>query len=173
MQNKTRYAQYAEFPWMVAVMHIRFISGKNEEKYKGGGSLIHPKIVLTAASNIAGVSSNKIILRAGEWNMAAKTELRPHEDRKISKVKRHEGFKGWDQSKNLALFLLDKEFTMTAFINTICLPPKNMKFKGNCLSSGWGKNLFGAAGVYQQYLKKVSLPIVPYETCEGQLEKLN
>lgn len=171
MQNKTRYAQYAEFPWMVAVLQNRTIGSGVETMYKGGGSLIHPKVVLTAASNFAGVDPRKIILRAGEWNMASKNELVAHEDRSISKVKRHEDFKGWNYDKNLAILLLNKPFEITAFINTVCLPPKNLKFEGNCLSSGWGKNKFGISGVYQMFLKKVSLPIVPSSECEKKLRK--
>lgn len=42
-------AKYAEFPWMVAIFKSSNISGSNAEIYQCGGSLIHERVVLTAA----------------------------------------------------------------------------------------------------------------------------
>lgn len=42
-------AQFGEFPWMVAVLVIKPVNGKEVTTYHCGGSLIHPKVVLTAA----------------------------------------------------------------------------------------------------------------------------
>lgn len=36
--------------------------------------------------------------------------------------------------------------------------------------SGWGQNMFGAQGAYQQILKKVDVPIVAPATCQSQLQ---
>lgn len=67
---------------------------------------------------------------------------------------------------------MEEPFEMTAFINTICLPPKDMNFDyQRCLSSGWGKDKFGKAGVYQLYPKKVDLPVIPAAECQEKLGK--
>lgn len=59
---------------------------------------------------------------------------------------------------------------MTAFINTICLPPKNMQFAGQrCYSGGWGATKFGAEEVFQVFLKKIELPILTAEKGEELL----
>lgn len=36
--------------------------------------------------------------------------------------------------------------------------------------SGWGKNMFGVPGLYQQILKKVDVPIVVSATCQAELQ---
>lgn len=46
-----KYAQYGEFPWMMAIMN-EVVDGNTREKswqYRCGGSLIHSKLVVTAA----------------------------------------------------------------------------------------------------------------------------
>lgn len=39
-----------------------------------------------------------------------------------------------------------------------------------CTVSGWGKDMFGTQGQYQQILKKVDVPIVAPATCQTQLQ---
>lgn len=44
------YALYGEFPWMMAIMYVVEDSEMNKRwKYRAAGSLIHPKLVITAA----------------------------------------------------------------------------------------------------------------------------
>lgn len=38
-----------------------------------------------------------------------------------------------------------------------------------CWVSGWGKNMFGVQGQYQQILKKVDVPIIAPDVCQTQL----
>lgn len=39
-----------------------------------------------------------------------------------------------------------------------------------CMVSGWGQDMFGAQGQYQQILKKVDVPIVAPATCQSELQ---
>ncbi|XP_042143985.1 trypsin-7-like [Ixodes scapularis] len=53
----------------------------------------------------------------------------------------------------------------------ICLPTKNQEFDGKiCTASGWGLTKFG--GKISKILKKVDLPIVPFEECKEDYEGL-
>jgi plasma kallikrein len=56
---------------------------------------------------------------------------------------------------------------MTPFINTVCLPPSGANFENQrCFTSGWGKDNFGKEGVFQAFLKKIEIPVIPRDTCE-------
>lgn len=48
--NSDKYAQYGEFPWMMAIL-TRVVDGNGKKlwKYNSGGSLIRSKVVVTAA----------------------------------------------------------------------------------------------------------------------------
>lgn len=174
MQNETLFSQYAEFPWMVALMVRIRSAGETTLGYKAGGSLIHPKIVLTAAHKISGIDSMKLVIRAGEWELHTKKEICRHEDRGVKKVIRHEQFKHSDvMQNNLALLVLDRKFEMSPFVNTVCLPPQHMNFDyKRCFTTGWGKTKFGRDGDFQNFLKKVELPVVPTDKCQEQIRKI-
>lgn len=170
MQNRSLYAQYAEFPWMVAVMLEGPIGSEEATTFKSGGSLIHPKVVITSAHNTQKGESRRLIVRAGEWDTQTTKEMCKHEERKVQRVIRHEQFVRANLQNDVALFILESEFTMTAFINTVCLPPPNTNFDGQrCMSGGWGKDKFGKVGVYQVFLKKIELPIIDRSSCQTQL----
>jgi secreted trypsin-like serine protease len=90
VNNIQNASQYGEFPWMTAILVER--TDGNEFVYRAGGSLIHPKVVLTTAHSIAGVDPKKIIARAGATNTQSDTEIYKHVDQKVQKVIRHENF---------------------------------------------------------------------------------
>ena len=175
-QGNVIYAQFAEFPWMTAIIVNRNINGTYIPVYQSGGSLIHPRVVLTTAHNLANINTNRLMVRAGEWDTQTSNEICPHEERKVQKVIIHENFVKANLldnlQNNLALLILNKEFPLSPFINTVCLPPKNANFDNQrCLSSGWGKSKFGRSGLFQVFLKKVELPVVPHAVCQEMFRK--
>lgn len=166
MQDRKLHTEYAEFPWMVAVS-VEQVLDESNLYYQAAGSLIHPKVVLTAAHSFVDINPRKIHVRAGEWDMQNNHETCSHQDRKVQRVIIHESFIRSNLQNDIALLITDDEFVMTQFINTICLPPKNTNLNNQrCFASAWGKNKFGNAGNYQSILKKVEMPIVPRYECE-------
>lgn len=170
--GKKRHAKYAEFPWVVAILNTKIIGGFPVRVYSNVGSLIHPKVVLTAAHLVVS-KDQSLIARAGEWDSQNEVELCAHEDRKVQNVIVHSDFVRANLQNDLALLILDTEFVLTPFVNTICLPPhQNTNFDNQrCIGAGWGKDKLGIRGVHSAVLKKVELPVIPSESCENMLSR--
>lgn len=57
-------------------------------------------------------------------------------------------------------------------IAPICLPHHAQSFSGRrCFVSGWGKDVFGANGTYQNTLKEVDVPVLLDFDCERKLKR--
>ncbi|CAH2062298.1 unnamed protein product, partial [Iphiclides podalirius] len=168
-------AKFAEFPWMVAILRSKPLfnsgglpSGQLMQVYVGGGSLIHPSVVLTAA-HVAG--GGNLVARAGEWDTQTTKEPYPHQDRDVARVVAHKQYNKNNLFHDVALLFLKLPMVLAPNVGLACLPPAGLNpLPGTrCLASGWGKDLFGQAGSYQVILKKLELPVVDKRTCEGRL----
>lgn len=170
IDTTTSYANYAEFPWMMAILSSQPAGKVALNVFRSGGSLIHPKVVLTAAHNIKNLTYSKLFVRGGEWDTQTENEMCPHEERFVERVIFHENFDDTNYQNDIALVVLKEEFNMSPFINTICLAPKGTSYNGKqCLSSGWGKTKFGRNEIYQVFLKRITLPIVESRECQTKL----
>lgn len=96
----------------------------------------------------------------------------PHIDVDVAEVIVHENFNPGTLHNGISLLILKQPLQLTNHINTICLPPQNMNFDyKKCIVTGWGKNTFGIEGNYQTIMKKVEVPIVPFDKCQESLRK--
>lgn len=165
--------------------------------YNCGASLIHRRVVLTSKksiicgsfkyfqilnywfnSTIQGASCaiaiplEKLNIRAGEWDSSARIEPFPHSDYDVEEVVLHPDFNKNSLKNDIALLFLKTEVEKQPHIGTVCLPAQDLQFnESNCFASGWGKKSFGINGTYPPILKKVELPIVPYEACQNNLRE--
>lgn len=160
---------FGEFPWMMAIW-LRYANGF---LYRGGGSLIHPRAVLTAAHILVNRLTKNWLVRAGEWDMKDTNEELGHQDRNVSNIIVHPRFEASTFIHDIALLIVAVPFELTWAVNTICLPPHNFLPEHNtkCTASGWGKNQFGRGGEYQSVMKKVELPIVAIPLCQQRLRR--
>lgn len=165
--NNVDEAQFAEFPWMAA---LSFVNENGNSSYICGGSLIHPRVVLTAAHCVDGKPAESLRVRLGEWDTQSTNEIFGHSDHEVAHISSHPEFGNANLFNDIALVVLKTEVRLSVFINTICLPPQNYKFeRQTCFASGWGSDKFGADGIHRVNLKKLQLPIVPLRTCQENL----
>lgn len=163
-------AQYGEFPWMVAVTRVQ--NDLHHSVYMCGGSLIHPKVVLTAAHCVHQYKVVELQIRAGEWDYKITSEKWPHQDRSVSEVIIHDKFHKGALFNDVALLILSEPVELNENIQTICLPPQGATFDHiRCTATGWGKDAFSSEGQYQAILKKIEIPIVPKQKCQSRLRK--
>nr|XP_044251055.1 phenoloxidase-activating factor 2-like [Drosophila takahashii] len=152
-----------QYPWVVALY--------KRGNYIGGGSLIAPGVVLTAAHLVMNISANEIVVRAGEWDMASTSEQFRHEERSVVRVEPHEDFSFEASTNNIALLYLKSPLELKAHIRTICLPGEGKTFdQKSCLMAGWGKRSFQDP-YNSSKQKSVEMPMVKREDCQNQFRR--
>ncbi|XP_038221007.1 phenoloxidase-activating factor 2-like [Zerene cesonia] len=170
------YSKFGEFPWMVAVLRQEPVNENDSNSqlfdyYIGGGSLIHPSVVLTVAHIV--YEAHHYRARAGEWDTQTTKEIYPFQERRVDAVLVHEEFQIRNLINDVALLMLASPMTTAPNVGFACLPPRGYVPAGGtpCLASGWGKNEFGEKGRYQVIMKKVEIPIVERNQCQERLRR--
>ncbi|XP_055598828.1 phenoloxidase-activating factor 2-like [Uranotaenia lowii] len=170
IKNAQNEAEFGEFPWMVAISSGNGFDD-SDSKYICGGSLIRGDVVLTAAHCVVNRTTEKLTVRAGEWDTKTTNEILPYQDLLVTKIVVHENYNPVFHFNNIALLYLEREFDADEHVQLICLPPQGKQFDGqNCVATGWGKDNFYSEN-YQVILKKVELPVWTKEKCQADLRK--
>jgi len=163
-------AQFAEFPWMVALLRDEKVGDEILNIYECGGAVIAPTVVLTATHCVHLLKADTLVVRAGEWDTQTKSEVLPHQDQRVKEIIVHEKYHKGALYNDVALLILENGFVWQENVRPICLPEMNVNFDySRCYATGWGKNTFGKDGAYQEILKKIELPIMPNDQCQKNL----
>ncbi|CAK1587595.1 unnamed protein product [Parnassius mnemosyne] len=162
-------ADFAEFPWMVAILRNTAPDVDwSQADYLGGGSIIHPSVVITAAHKVDGLFEHEVKCRAGEWDTQDDSELYPSQERRVRKIVTHDDFFRLQAYYNVALLFLEKPFAFrdSPHIGVGCLG-KTIPAPGTmCITMGWGKEFNGK---YATTLKKIKLPLIDSDKCQHSL----
>lgn len=111
-------------------------------------------------------------IRVGEWDTQNENERLPHSDHKIREIVIHENFSKSNLRNDIALLFLEDSVQVADHINPVCLPPKDASFDNeNCFVTGFGKSEFGREGAFEVKMKKIKVPVVPFEICQDNLRK--
>ncbi|CAH2062259.1 unnamed protein product, partial [Iphiclides podalirius] len=162
-------ADFGEFPWMVALLRNTAPEVEwSQDHFLGGGSIIHPSVVVTAAHKVDGLYENEVKCRAGEWDTKDDSELYPSQERPVKSIVTHDDFFRIQAYNNIALLFLEKPFTFRGapHIGVACLGKKLPEPGTECFTMGWGKDFKGA---YASTLKKINVPLVDFDVCQRRL----
>ncbi|XP_017009591.2 phenoloxidase-activating factor 2 [Drosophila takahashii] len=152
-----------QYPWVISLF--------GRGNFMGGGSLISPGVVLTAAHLLVGLAEPDIVVRTGGWDITSRTQPFMSEQRQVAKIVRHKDFSYRLGANNIALLFLNTPFVLKDHLRTICLPSQERSFdQRRCWVAGWGKAGFQDIS-YSNIQKKIDLPLVERAACQDQLRK--
>lgn len=164
-----------QFAWMVL---LEYRDGTGKKIVNCAGSLINSRYVLTAAHCVKGTILSDIgplvSVRLGEYNIASEEDCvendcaDPIVISEIEEVIPHENFVSSDDSRHndIALIRLNRDVSMTDFIQPVCLPfvVNSVKTEPgiDLTVAGWGRTLLNRQSSIKQRLE---IPVVDQNSC--------
>nr|XP_026494155.1 phenoloxidase-activating factor 2-like isoform X1 [Vanessa tameamea] len=166
------YANYGEFPWAVALIKKRHTTAWSPNDYLGGGTMIHPSVVLTVAHKVDKMTAKKIKIRAGEWDTQIVLEKYQYQERNVKKILIHPHFFKTSLYFDVAMLTMESPFDLAAapHIKPVCLGTSLPSPGTDCFSMGWGPD-FNKEDKYATILKKIQVPLVGSEDCTEKLQQ--
>ncbi|XP_035893221.1 phenoloxidase-activating factor 2-like isoform X1 [Anopheles stephensi] len=164
LHHNDSLAQYAEFPWVVYILTEAKPSSPADSNFVCGGTLIHPRLVVTTAHNTE--RKTHLIARFGEWDISTTNEPYPQQEIRVKDVITHPDYVRNPIQHDIALLVLENSVQYRQHIRPICLPQPDDDFVGKrCISNGWGTD----RGVYANVMKKIAVPVIPRAKCTRML----
>ena len=162
--------QLGEYPWHAAILRREQV----DNLYICGGSLLDSRHVLTAAHCLEQHTMEELRVRLGEWDVNSDSEFYPNLEYSVDSIVVHPQYQAGNLYNDLAVVRLASrvDTDQHPHIGPICLPHQAQSVAGRrCYVSGWGKDVFGPNGTYQNTLKEVDVPVLLDFDCERKLKK--
>ncbi|KAL1116037.1 hypothetical protein AAG570_005532 [Ranatra chinensis] len=155
-------------------MSVLFKRVNGVNRFVCGASLIHPRMVITAAHCITSEGLGELRVRSGEWDLANTKEPLEHQERGVARLVIHQEYNNESLISDIALIVLDAPMDINPTVDTVCLAEPHAAFAkintSACVVTGWGKNQF-EGGKHQKILREVTLPIVERGECQRRLRE--
>ncbi|XP_066246238.1 chymotrypsinogen A-like [Euwallacea similis] len=156
------YATPNAFPWQVFLRNNLNLAVNNG--YAGGGVLLDPYTVLTAAHKVTNLTSISVLV--GVYNIAS---LSTAQAAQVSQVWIHTYYNQTYLKNDIAILRLATAILINTNAMPICLPLSGTSYVGlpgtSCVVSGWGQTSFRVDDAPTQILKQVHVPIVTNAQC--------
>ncbi|CAH0715104.1 unnamed protein product, partial [Brenthis ino] len=171
-EDRQIYANYGQFRWMVAIIKKkRKVEAWSQQDYIGGGSIIHPSVVITAAHTVYKRRPRELKCRGGEWDTQTTKEPYKFQEQDVTKIIVYPEFFNVSLYYDVALVILNAPFDLQApHMGIACLNSVLPSPNTQCYSMGWGKN-FNKTEEYAVILKKIRLSLVAPQDCQNSLQK--
>ncbi|KAL0852982.1 hypothetical protein ABMA27_012765 [Loxostege sticticalis] len=171
VKTRVNEADPGEFPWAVSLMIKKYQFGSYPMfSYTGTGSLIHDRVVLTAAHVLENKNLENLYATVGEHDVFNK--ILPKKAIKVTEVVVHNKFVSSNGNYNFALAFLRSSATANLpHVGTVCLPPAGFVASAgaSCAFSGWGTD---SAQKQIVQLTKTEVPMMTHSACEQKLKQL-
>ncbi|XP_028171343.1 phenoloxidase-activating factor 2-like isoform X1 [Ostrinia furnacalis] len=170
-KTMTDEAEPGEFPWAVNLMIVNnILATAAKYKYVGTGSLIHERVVLTAAHVLFGKNPDNLIAVIGEHDQ--KKKVMEKRSKTVQYCTIHEQYDGTNGDYNFALVFLAESALKDNLpsAGTVCLPPADYAPPAGtrCVFAGWGVDYHLEN---QNQLVKVDVPMMGHAECERRFQQ--
>ncbi|XP_014229984.1 serine proteinase stubble-like [Trichogramma pretiosum] len=159
-------ATFGKWPWQVSLRV--WVKREQTYKHKCGASLLNENWAITAAHCTYNIAPDLLLVRIGEFDFERQDEPLPYEERAISMVIEHEGFKRSTFENDVALMRFWQpvdEFRPN--VVPICLPDDDDDYVGRTAwSTGWGR-LIDEYGPLPFVMQEAALKVMSNRRCEA------